>query len=208
MTTHRRPFIPTLLAALAVGVAATGCGDTGPDEGRATTELRFLRPAPGAPPLANPTVSFYAKVGEERSASIVYRASGDPTDSTEFLHFAVPASGLARRPDGSAFAPGDSVLITITVTDPTRLIARFEPAGLQFSRGNPAELSISYEHADPDLDGDGDIDEGDSFVEQRLRIWRQANPGAPWHAIPSALFGTIEEIEGGIFGFSSYAVAF
>lgn len=186
-----------------------GCSDgTGPEAGRRTTDLHFLRPAPGAPSLANPVVSFYAKVGEERSVSIVYHARAGEADSVEFLHFRVPATGLARRPDGSGFSPGDSIRIQITIVDPLRLIARFEPAGLQFSASAPAELAISYEEADPDFDGDGDIDAEDFEVEGQLRIWRQPTSGALWHPLRSTLFGTINEIEGDVLGFSNYAVAF
>jgi len=58
--------------------ALAGCGPgsvISPEgEIRPAEELRFLRPAVDAPPLANPTLSFYAKRGVGREAFMLLPA--------------------------------------------------------------------------------------------------------------------------------------
>jgi hypothetical protein len=58
-----------------------------------------------------------------------------PADTgEEFLRFEVPGDGLFRKPDGSAFQTGDSILITVTIDDPSRFLFRFEPLGCGSAR--------------------------------------------------------------------------
>ena len=111
-------------------------------------------------------------------------------------------------PDGTPFAEDDSVLITVRVVDPARLLFEFEPAGLTFNPARPAELKIHYDHADDDLDEDGDVDLDDEALELTIAIWRQGNDGDPFERLGSLLIDDLEEIEAELQGFSRYALAY
>ena len=166
----------------------------------------FLHPAAGAPSIANPVVSFYAKKGEDRSVQMVYHLAAGQKDSTVFIDLRVPARALAYRPDGTPFAAGDSVLITITLVDPTRLIADFEPTGLRFSPDRPAHLKISYAEADSDLNGDGTVNATDRRLTSQLRIWGQESAGDPWFGLNSVVDQGVHEVEAELGGFTSYSI--
>lgn len=210
MHDHRVPAL--LLFAAGTLLLGSGCGSeppTSPEgESRPTEALTFLRPAPDAPPIANPLVQFYAKRGETREVFIYHRPRAGESDSSEFVQFRVPAEALLRRPDGTLFQQGDSVLITMRVIDPARLIIDFQPSGLRFATAKPAELEISFEEANDDLDGDGDVDRDDDEAKRRLSIWRQEAPGQPWFRMASIVEFDLDEVEADLFGFSGYAIAF
>src|SRR5687767_14181513 len=139
--------MPRLFISVALGVLfAGGTDSSAPNEER--FELNFLRPALSAPSVANPVVSFYAKKGQDVEAIMWYRKRPDRPDSTEFIRFRLADNSLLTRPDGSAIAAGDSILITITLVDPQRLIIDMQPSGLRFSPVKPAELKISFAEAD------------------------------------------------------------
>lgn len=197
------------LRALAPIVLFVGCNEaTSPDIARASEELNFLRPALGAPPIADTMVSFWAKRGEDREVRLRYASRPGSTEMEDFLRFSVPAAALDRRPDGSVFAVGDSVLITVRVVDPVRMVVDFQPSGLRFSAKSPARLRIEYGEADDDIDGDGDVDDRDSSLETQLTIWRQETPGQLWYKMASAVFEDLEEVEADVFGFTGYAIAY
>jgi hypothetical protein len=120
----------------------------------------------------------------------------------------VDAEALSARPDGTPIADGDSVLITVRVVDPARLLFQFEPAGLTFNPSRPAELRIHYNHADDDLDEDGDVDVDDATLELTIGIWRQENDGDPFERLGSLLVDNLEEVEAELGGFSRYALAY
>src|SRR5881409_89393 len=88
-------------------------------------QLHIVQQDPAASPLDSTVARFWAKVGDGREIRIAYQP---PTDE-DFLRFEVPGDALLRKPDGSAFQAGDSILITLTVVDPSRFSVRFEPAG-------------------------------------------------------------------------------
>lgn len=182
-----------------------GCSDnTGPG-GRPNADLHIVQQDTLAPPLDSTVARFWAKVGESRDVRIAYQP---PLDSAEdFLRFEVPGDGLLRKPDGSAFQPGDSILITVTVIDPARFQFRFEPAGLQFDPDNPARLRLDYFNSDHDFDDDGDIDSADDAIEHLLDLWRREGPLANWFRIGSVQFEGIDEIDANILSFSEYALA-
>lgn len=203
--------LPRAIVLTALMLASTACaGDgAGPDvEQRPTEALNFLRQAADAPPLANPVVQFYAKRGTDRAVFIYYRPRAGETDSLEFVHFRVPAEALLRRPDGTLIQQGDSVLVTMRVVDPSRLVLEFEPTGLRFSSTKPAELEISFMEADDDLDRDGDTDDRDRQLEQTLGLWRQEAAGQPWYKLASVIEFEIDEVDARLTGFSGYAIAF
>src|SRR5690349_4193312 len=144
---HTRAIAGVLVCALA---AACGGDSTGPATvEKPASDLHFLRLATTAPSLQSTVVSFYAKKGSDREVRVRF------SNGEDFLRFRVSANSLLQRPDGSAFANGDSILITVTVTDPTKLAADFQPAGLKFSPANPARLQFEFGECDKDLNGDG-----------------------------------------------------
>lgn len=194
------------LALAAAGAFLASCTDSsGPTEQR--FDLNFLRPALTAPPVANPVVSFYAKKGQDVEAIMWYQKRPDRPDSAEFIRFRVDDESLLTRPDGSAFAAGDSVLITITLADPERLIIDMQPSGLRFSPVKPAELKIRFEEADDDLNEDGSVDDDDAAIVAQFAIWKRERAGDPWVKLSSLVEASAHEVKAFINGFTGYAIA-
>jgi len=199
------------LAAAALAVLATvtpSCNDSTspPPEVRPTGELRFLRPAPGAPEFADTTVRFIARRGVNSEIRIRYAVA--PGEFEEFVRFRVRDESLLAYPDGRPFAEGDQVEITLRIVDFSRLIVELEPSGLKFNPNEPAELKFKYSHTHPDRDADGDVDAADAQVETLLAIWRQAAANQPWTKLVSRVEIEIDEIEADITEFSGYAFAY
>jgi hypothetical protein len=200
MPAFRTWFTLLLLAGLACEDAA---GPTELPEG----QLHFVQQDPLAPPLVATRDSFWVKVGDGRELKLYYQGATPSDTGEEFLHFEVPGDGLYRRPDGSLFAPGDSILITVTVADLARFVFGFEPAGLQFRSEHPARLKVRYLLAEQDFDSDGDEDEVDIEIEQQLDLWHQSTPGGTWRLVGGVRFSDLDEINANILSFSQYAVA-
>lgn len=201
------PFLRLFTAFAALAVSA-GCGDsTGPEQ-RQSSELHFLRLAPGAPAILDVQASFWARRGEDRELRMRYVPLPGTTESEEFLRFTVPAEALATRPDGSPIAVGDSVLITVLVVNLQQLIFEFQPSGLRFSASKPARLKVMYGHADDDLDSDGDVDAEDSTLEARIALWRRETPTLPWVRLTDMLHVESDEVEADIRGFTGFALAY
>ena len=183
------------------------CGEnTGPG-GRTNAQLTVIRQDTLAPPLVATQVSFWAKVGDGRELRIDYQGATPADTGEDFLRFEVPGDGLLRKPDGSAFQSGDSILITITVVDSSRFLFRFEPAGLVFNPDHPARLKIHYFDANHDFDHDGDVDAADTTIEHELDLWRRESSTAPWFRIGSVKFEELDELDANILSFTEYAVA-
>jgi hypothetical protein len=174
---------------------ALACSDSGgPDDGgddtvKPPSDLTILRLAEGSPSLFSTEVSFYAVRGENREGEISFVDDEHPGEPGEkYLELRVDAEALSARPDGTPIGDGDSVLITV----PSR----------------PAELRIHYNHADDDLDEDGDVDVDDETLELTIGIWRQENDGDPFERLGSLLVDNLEEVEAELGGFSRYALAY
>jgi hypothetical protein len=202
---RRARFLPFVLAA-----ALAACGDSGgPDTGgvKPPSELNILQLPATSAPIYNPVDSFYAKKGEDRELRIYFSdAVGDSGE--EYLRFRVDSPSLLRRPDGSLFQVGDSVLITVRVVDPQQIYFEFEPSGLTFDPARPADLRIKYGETGGDLDDDGDNDADDSAIEQVLAIWRQEQPGGSFVELGSVTIEELDEVEVEILGFTRYAIAY
>jgi hypothetical protein len=192
---------------LVVAVALAACQDNAGPGGVDDARLSIVRQDALAPPLLAARDSFWAKVGDGREVRLFYQGAL-PTDSgDEFLRFEVPGDGLYRKPDGSAFRAGDSILITVTVVDPARFTFEFAPANLQFNPQNPARLRVRYAHGDKDFDDDGDRDGVDDAIETELDLWYRRAAGALWFRVGAVKFEEADEIDGLIRTFSQYAVA-
>ena len=192
-----------LVLACLLGMAACRDGTAPAPVSRPAEQLHFIRPAPTAASLPDTVVSFWAKRGEDRELRLFYNGTGE-----EFLRFTVPAAALAQRPDGSRIAVGDSVLISLHVIDPSRLIVDFQPSGLRFSAASPARLRFELAETDHDLNGDGVVNLNDDSLKTQLSFWRQEAPGQPWFKVLSAVFTDLDEVEADILGFSGYALAY
>jgi hypothetical protein len=199
---HRR-LISAATLLLATTLASCSDSPSGPGE-LPQDQLVFIRAAANAPPLDATHVQLWAKAGEGRRVEIRYQKVGE-YGGDRCLEFNIPGDALLRRPDGTAFAKGDSILITITLADPGSFNFSFAPSGLTFSQSHPAELRISYKWADPDYNGDGVVDDRDRAF--RFDIWKQEADGAPWLKIGTARDSNVEELRADIFSFTRYAMA-
>jgi hypothetical protein len=201
----RRAALSCAAACLLFG--CSGADSTAPDQ-RPVDGLRLLTVAADAPALAVTVTSFYAVRGRNAGADLWYRPKAGSKDSTKFLEFRLDNASLDRRPDGTTFAQGDSVLITLTVRDATHLIVDFQPSGLQFTAKNPGRLKMFFGEVGDDLDGNGKVDGNDDSIENMLSIWRQESLTAPWIKVASVLVKNNKEIDADLAGFTGYAAAY
>jgi hypothetical protein len=195
---------------LLLPVALLACSDSGgpnDDDSKPPSELRILQLGDASQPLFNPEASFYALRGENREVRIFFQDESGG-EGEEYLRLRVDAQSLQARPDGTPVAEGDSVLITVRVVDPAELLFELEPAGLQFNPAVPARLKIHYDHADDDLNQDGEVNSHDGELESSLSIWRQESPGDPFVRLGAVLDQDLEEVEAELQGFSRYALAY
>ncbi len=190
------------------------CGDTGgnqgpnpPPEQRPPAALNILAIAQNSPPVFNPVESVWAVKGEDAEIRIFFQ---DPAGGRgeDYLQLRIDDVSLEARPNGTPIAIGDSVLITVTVVDPSQILFELEPTGLTFNPLAPAELELRYRQADDDLNGDGVVDSDDDDIEQTLSIWRQERVGDDFVRLGSVLFDSLEKIEVELTGFSRYAIAY
>lgn len=208
MLRHR--LFALLLATAAVPLLSCTDSTSVPDSGdtRDPNDLRLLSVPYGTPPLAKTQVSFYAVQGRAGGADIWYHARPGSTDSTTFLQFRVGPASLATRPDGSAIAAGDSVLITISVTDQSHFLVDFQPSGLKFSAADQPTLNISFAACGEDLNYDGVVDSKDQAIMNALSFWRQESPFQPWSKVPSTVVTTTKDVNARLGGFTGYAIEF
>jgi len=205
MTLRHRPIQALALLSLAAGLSCTDT--TAPDENeRPATDLRLLAAPYGTPALANPEVSFYAVKGRNTGVDIWYRPRAGQSDSAKFLEFRLGGASLDRRPDGSIIAPGDSLLITVSVTDPRHFVIDFQPSGLLFSANDLPKLKISFAACGDDLNYDGRIDGTDASMQASLSVWRQESPFQPWTRVPSTVTASVKEVNAQLGGFTGYAL--
>jgi hypothetical protein len=152
--------------------------------------------------LAHSTATFWAVRGQQRSAQINYvSVTGDTT--SPFLRLTI--SDPATVPVVGALAPGDSVLITVTI-DTLKIAVSLEPTGLQF--GDPAQLQIWYGGAGGDLNADGVVDSTDARIEsQLLGLWYREGTYATWTRIPAAQSLADKSFTSSLLHFCDYAVS-
>ena len=222
-TSSRGSFLLRSLSLLAAAGWVTACGSdriftpssigrpapaTSSQNGADVPEPTFLTADPAGPTIANPVIAFWAKKGVDKRVSMYYHARPGHNDSTAFMQFRVRDKSLLQRPDGSNIANGDSVLITVTLIDPTQLKLDFQPAGLVFSAHDPAELKLSFGETLRDLNGDGVVDAKDAAIQRTFRIWRQESLLDPWLPLASLVLQEANEVQANIGGFTGYACAY
>ena len=190
-------------AALTVLVACTTVD--GPLTTASTAQLHFVL-QDSSYHLLSDSASFYARVGVERHLDLFYRSYAGDTGEA-FLTLEVGAASLLKRPDGTPFQLGDSILITVTVPDTTRFDFVFSPTGLQFDPQDPARLHIEYNYANHDFNGDGQHDAGDDHARSILNVWRREPADTVWTSQGATNSEEFEELETAILSFSHYAVA-
>lgn len=199
-------FLPAILLAAA---AACDSDTTDPGDGPLpdTVSTAALRFAPLPPEVASQLpgeMRFWAVRGEDRRLEVdVSIGGGEPED---FLRFDVDDESLLARPDGTPFAPGDSVEIVVRF-DARFFLFDFQPSGLRFDPDRPARLDVDYAPARGDLDGSGTADDGDEEFERRLDLWRQEAPGAPWIRAGTLKLEDDDEIRAEIDGFTGFVLA-
>jgi hypothetical protein len=210
MKGHHMQFSPRTYRALAFLALTAGlsCSDTTGPEVRAESDLHLLRVSSGSPPLATTQVSFYAVKGKAGGADLWYHAAAGRTDSLKFVEFRMGPSSLESRPDGTAIASGDSVLITLTVSDPTHLVITYEPSGLQFSGNDQPTLKMFWVACGEDLNYDGKVDAADTTLVQKFSIWRQESAGQPWLKLSSVVVPSVKEVDTRLSGFTGYAISY
>jgi len=189
--------LPTSSATLRPGAAAASSNDS-------MEQPNFLEATPDAPSIANPVIQFWATKGIDRTVRMYYHAAAGRHDSVTFFSIRVRAKSLWRRPDGSAIANGDSVLITLTLADTTHLVVDCQPSGLLFDPKYPATIRLSFANATVDDDGGTTVT---TTITQALAIWRHESADSPWLPVASHEIAEANEVEGDIGGFTGYALA-
>lgn len=193
-------------AATAVAILAASCDSTGPEEVPAD-QLNIVRIAAASPPLESTTLGFYAVRGQTREGSLYFQnESGGRGD--EFLRLKFEDGSIVTDAGGLPVALGDSVLITVSVVDGSRILFDFQPSGIVFNPLEMPQLRIRYAEAEGDLDHDGDVDGEDGSIEDDLAIWRQETLADPFVRLGSFLFKDVDEIEADLPGFTRYAIAY
>lgn len=187
-----------ICAAMPVLLATGACSDaTAPVETRPPAQLNILRLLPTAPPLLADTTTFTACQGQGAEGRLVFN-DGSGGEGEEFARLTLDGASLLAKPDGTPFAPGECVQITMALDAPTQILVRLEPSGLRFSPDHPAQLKLEY----------GEAEGVDSTVEAKIAIWRQETAGAPFVQVGSAVIQDLNEVEANLLGFSRYALAY
>jgi hypothetical protein len=205
---RRSPSFSLIFLALLAGLGACSDSTNPGDTNKPPAQLTVVRLASSSAPLFNSPDSFYAVKGEDRELRIDFQDPATGGAGEEFLRLRVRPGSLLSRPDGTPFAAGDSVLITVRVVDPTQILFEMEPSGLTFDPAEPAELKIHYDHANHDFNDDGTIDVFDARLKSQLAIWKQELPTDPFVRLGSVNVEESEEINADVLGFTRYAIAY
>jgi hypothetical protein len=200
------------LSAAIILLALAGCRDaaaprsqsdaTRPLFSLGDTTISILRQAPTAPRLEAYQRSFWAYVSGPTSVTVNYLPAAGQSIGQPFLQFAIPKNGLWFA-GGVQLKQGDSVNITLTI-DTLTFDVRFEPSGVLFRNLLPANLTIWYQNANPDLNGDGMVNGQDKQLMKQLGFWYH---GVTWSQVASSNDTTLQSVSAGLYHFSEYAMS-
>ena len=216
----RNVFRSTLLATMLLVVACdsaertTGFASTaafsggGGGGGSGSGSLHFLQSQPATPTFTQNPVTFWAVQGQDRRAEITYSMGRSGNQTIQLAMLRIRPRTQMTRPNGTLLAPGDSILITMTVVDLQKLIVQFEPSGLRFGGRDPATLTMSYRFTDHDLNHDGVVDAADAAIVATFSIFKQESNTLPWNIVRSTLTADAEQISANIPGFTNYVIAY
>lgn len=182
-----------------VALLAAACSDsTAPAGGRPPSELTFLQLKVTAPPLLANSITFAACEGQQAEGQLFFD-DGRGREGEEFARLKLDSHSLLAHPDGTPFAPGECIDITMS-KDPTSsdVMVQLEPTGLKFDANHPAELRLDY----------GEVEDVDPIVLGKVGVWRQEHPGDPFELIGSAIQTDILKFRANLAGFSRYALAY
>ena len=185
-------FAVALLATVLVSCSDADQVTLPPQAALLTDNLTFVRFSDDAFAAAEKSGSFWAVPGESRALVLRYTDTGD-----EFMRFTVGPSSLTSS---------DSVEISVQVDAAGALTFHFQPSGLQFNSLSPAILRVNHSRANPDVDGDDDVDLTDTLLRLQAGIVKRELPGLPWIQIPSLnLVGNVEQAD--VHDFTSFGMA-
>jgi len=197
-------FVGFVVLAIALACSDTSGPVTTPVP---TSQLHFVALGQSAPPLYADSVSFYAIMGQDREVRMYYQGATPGDRGDEVLRFKVPGDGLLRRPDGTGFQPGDSILIVVKAIDRAKFLFDFQPTGLEFSPTRPAELTLQYHNDDHDYSGDGKVDTTDARIQGQLDVWQRRPPDTLWRRLGASNYESYEELDVKIPHFTDHAIA-
>jgi len=170
-------------------------------------DTHVLRQASTAPGLETYQVSFWAHKGEASTVKVSYQSVAPGEERQAFLRFDIPSRGLRAGAQGVPLKRGDSVYVTVTV-DPVRFVVDFQPSGVVFSKAFPATLTLWYENANSDLNGDGVVDATDRRLQERLGIWYHAVAKDRWvESKHSDNDEAVRSVSSSLYHFSEYALS-
>ena len=165
----------------------------------------LVEAAPPAPsPLSANQVSFWAYTSQDASIQVNYLDA----DSTwqPYVSLSVLSGSLLRRPDGSFFAAGDSIEITLTF-DTTEIVFEAEPSGLVFNPLVPATLKVWYGGTNPDFNLDGVVNWLDRLIEnQLLGLSTRLDADDPWDLLSALQSLLAKQFTASLLHFCGYAV--
>ena len=139
MSSHKRWKIAASILLL-VGCDETGLQLTNEDPSVDEDELTFASFSPDLLTQVTRQGSFYAVKGEKRELVLRYEPDEPGEQGDEFLELEIEDDALMTRPDGTLFAEGDSIRITVTVDAQNRFLFFMEPSGLVFDPGEAGRV--------------------------------------------------------------------
>jgi hypothetical protein len=172
----------------------------------APTGITVLKQSPSAPPLETYQVTFVASRRRASTVTVNYLPVDGQSTGQPFLSFYIPKWSLIAGAGGTPLMRGDSITITLTI-DSVAFSVDFQPSGVLFSNNAPATLTLWYENANPDLNGDGVVDSTDQALLQQLTFYYQVAGTSTWTKHPSTNDPTVPSVSGALYHFSEYAVS-
>jgi hypothetical protein len=154
-----------------------------------------LRHQPDAPPLESYNPSFEILAGYQYNLNVFYAPDPETGLREYFLTVTIPREAEFFDEFGSRIPKGEPVVVTIDI-DPVYFHVEFGPHGALFGGKRPAIVRFSLANAV--IDG----------AASDLSVYYRPQPSAPeWSALPTTFSQRGWWVEGPVYHFSGYAVA-